>query len=230
MSKKSDGTSFWIGYGDLMTSLFFVVLILFVVSFSHIKDVTRELTETTATLDETTATKKQLERILQLDEQFRGLEESSELQYEEDKKVFIAKDFIGVEIFNANSSTIKSEYLDTVDHVGKSLQKVLQKLHQSNPELSFLLLIEGNAAIPWHYLKRGTYNPDNMEMYRLSYERALALYMYWHSCGIDLRRYNTEIIISGSGFNGINRDRQVEENNKRFIIQIIPKISKPQIK
>lgn len=46
-------------------------------------------------------------------------------------------------------------------------------------------------------------------------------------CGINLRQYNMEIIIAGSGFNGINRDKTVEENNKRFVIQIIPKISKP---
>ena len=61
-------------------------------------------------------------------------------------------------------------------------------------------------------------------MYKLSYERALALYLRWKTIGIDLRRYNTEIIIAGSGFNGINRDNIKEDNNKRFIIQIIPKI------
>ena len=47
---------------------------------------------------------------------------------------------------------------------------------------------------------------------------------------LDLRKYNTEIIIAGSGFNGNNRDNKVEENNKRFIIQIIPKIMRPEIK
>lgn len=64
-------------------------------------------------------------------------------------------------------------------------------------------------------------------MYWLSYKRALALYNKWRSQGLNLRDYNTEIIIAGSGFNGINRDNRVEDNNKRFIIQIIPKVSRP---
>lgn len=65
-------------------------------------------------------------------------------------------------------------------------------------------------------------------MYRLSYNRALALYRRWLSQGIDLRKFNTEVIIAWSGFSGINRDKKVEENNKRFIIQIIPNVSRPQ--
>ena len=62
-------------------------------------------------------------------------------------------------------------------------------------------------------------------MYELSYRRALALYNKWK--GLNFRESNTEIIIAGSGFNGVNRDNIVEDNNKRFIIQIIPKIEKP---
>lgn len=84
--------------------------------------------------------------------------------------------------------------------------------------------MKGNAAIPWEQLKNRTFNADSKNMYKLSYERALALYLRWKAIGIDLRRYNTEIIIAGSGFNGINRDNIKEDNNKRFIIQIIPKI------
>lgn len=61
----------------------------------------------------------------------------------------------------------------------------------------------------------------------MSYERALALYNRWRNEGrIDLRKYNTEIFICGSGLNGINRDWETEANNKRFVIQILPKIRK----
>ncbi len=73
------------------------------------------------------------------------------------------------------------------------------------------------------------YDPDNRFMYILSYKRALALYNKWDSQGFDFRKYNTEILIVGSGFNGINRDNVIEDNNKRFVIQIIPKISRPEI-
>jgi len=141
--------------------------------------------------------------------------------------MFVAKDFIGVEIFNPNKDVIKPEYIATVDRVGNSLQEIVQRLHEKNPNLNFQLVIEGNAAIPWEQLKENTYNADNIQMYELSYHRALALYRRWKLKGFDFRNYNTEVIIAGSGFNGINRDMEVEENNKRFVIQIIPKISRP---
>lgn len=144
--------------------------------------------------------------------------------------MFVAKDFIGIEIFNPLDDTIKPEYIATVDAVGQSLQEVVERLHDKNPDLNFQLVIEGNAAIPWQQLQNHSYNPDNVWMYELSYHRALALYLRWLSKGVDLRRYNTEVIIAGSGFNGINRDNRVEENNKRFVIQIIPKISRPKQK
>ena len=67
------------------------------------------------------------------------------------------------------------------------------------------------------------FSTDSEYGYKKSYERALAVYDLWSNNNIDLRKYNSEILISGSGFNGLCRDK-VEENNKRFSIQIIPKI------
>ncbi|MEE1288561.1 MAG: hypothetical protein UHK44_08185, partial [Bacteroidaceae bacterium] len=87
-------------------------------------------------------------------------------------------------------------------------------------------VIEGTAAIPYEQLRAGTYNSDNQGMYLLSYRRALALYNRWKDLGF--RDGTTEIIIAGSGFNGINRDERIEDNNKRFVIQIIPKVGKPE--
>ena len=121
------------------------------------------------------------------------------------------------------------EYVATVDSVGLQLVQLVKKLHDANPNIDFQLVIEGNAAIPWQKLRAGKYNKDDIEMYKLSYRRALALYQHWKIKGIDLRGYNTEVIIAGSGFNGINRDMQKEDNNKRFIIQIIPKVARPDI-
>ena len=43
----------------------------------------------------------------------------------------------------------------------------------------------------------------------------------------NFRKYNTEVILAGSGFNGINRDTRAEDYNKRFVLQIIPKINRP---
>ena len=231
MKRHEDNGSFWLSYSDLMTSMFFIMLVLFIVCLVKVsmsyKELEREKQRTEQILAETQATNEQLQQILQLEKQFKELSNSSVLGYDEEKKMFFAKDFVGVEIFNPNDDNIKPECLDKVREVGEALKVILQKLHAENPRFSYQLVIEGTAAIKWEQKAAGTYNPDNQEMYWLSYRRALSLYNKWRSQGLNLRDYNTEIIIAGSGFNGINRDNRVEDNNKRFIIQIIPKVSRP---
>lgn len=225
MARGKYNDSFWLSYSDLMTSLFFIMLVLFVVCIGKMKYDNIALQNER---NNANAEAEKLKQILQLETQFEELSKSSALLYVERKKMFVAKDFIGIEIFNPNDDIIKPEYIETVDNVGESLQKVVKRLHEKNPNLNFQLVIEGNAAIPWQQLQNKSFNPDNIWMYELSYHRALALYRRWLSKGINLRNYNTEVIIAGSGFNGINRDNKIEENNKRFVIQIIPKISRPQ--
>ena len=139
--------------------------------------------------------------------------------------MFYAKDFVGIEIFEPNKDIIKKEYVETVNRVGKDIKELIESLKANNKDFKYQLVIEGTAAIPYRELKARTFNPDNVGMYELSYRRALALYNKWKH--LNFRESNTEIIIAGSGFNGINRDKIVEDNNKRFVIQIIPKIEKP---
>lgn len=213
---------FWTSYSDLMTSLFFAMLVLFVVvviAMGQTNIILREL------LNNTTAEKEQLERITHLKDQFQSLTESSSLEYDEEKCMFYVKDFVGIEIFEPNQDIIKPEYISSVDKVGKEIKGIINALNYNNGNFKFQLVIEGTAAIPYRELVAKTYNPDNKEMYLLSYKRALALYERWKS--LKFRESNTEVIISGSGFNGINRDKLVEDNNKRFVIQIIPKIDRP---
>lgn len=225
MSREKRNDSFWLSYSDLITSLFLLMLVLFVVCVGKMKYDNAVLEDER---NRANVEKEHLKRILQLDEQFEQLSKSLALQYVEDKKMFVAKDLVGIEIFNQLDDAIKPEYVKTVDAVGFALQEVVRRLYEKNPDLSFQLVIEGNAAVPWQQLRDRTYNADNTRMYELSYRRALALYRRWLSEGINLRAYNTEVIIAGSGFNGNNRDEVVEENNKRFVIQIIPKISRPK--
>lgn len=168
---------------------------------------------------------KDYQRLLNLDVTFKSLSQSSSLRYDENHRTFIAKDFEGIEIFEPGKASIKKEYLNTVDKVGKDLQWLLEDLYnEGNGLVSYLLVIEGNTANTWDY----GYDVDNENSYIFSFRRALALYKRWLSIGIDLRKYNTEIQLCGSGMNGINRDDLHEENNKRFIIQIIPKISRSE--
>lgn len=223
MAKQKD--PFWTSYSDLMTSLFFVMLVLFIICLIKVGKANSDLREALGTAN---ADKERLEQILQLDSLYDKLSKESTLGYDTEKKMFYAKDFVGKEIFYPNDDKIKEEYLDMVDSVGIDLARILKAIH--NDKFHYQLVIEGNAAIKWDQLKAHSYNPDNTEMYYLSYRRALALYNRWRIVGKhDFRQFNTEIIIAGSGFNGNNRDNKVEENNKRFIIQILPKISRPDI-
>lgn len=232
MAKKKHNDSFWTSYSDLMTSLFFVMLVLFIVCLVKVNGINQDLKKANS---DANAKIEEYERILQLKEQFEVLTKATILDYDQEKKMFYAKDFQEKEIFapftGANmeqATTIKTEYLQTVDKVGNDLIKILEKLN-SNKQFSYQLVIEGNAAIPWQQLHNGNFNPDNATMYDLSYRRALALYNRWRSKGLNFRQYNTEIIIAGSGFNGNNRDTKIEDYNKRFVIQIIPKIDRPEI-
>lgn len=223
MAKAKQKDPFWTSYSDLMTSLFFVMLVLFIICLIKVGKANSDLQDA---LGDANADKERLEQILQLDNLFEKLSNESTLDYNSEKKMFYAKDFVGVEIFKPNDDKIIEEFLDKVDKVGNDLERILKALYNEN--FHYQLVIEGNAAIPWEKKKDKTFDPDNTEMYHLSYKRALALYNRWRINGKhDLRKYNTEIIIAGSGFNGINRDEQVEDNNKRFIIQIIPKINRP---
>lgn len=215
MSKNRNGSLFWISYADLMTSLFFVMLVLFVISVSRMQ----------IALTEANVTIKQQQQILQLDNQFKILSASSELIYIEENKIFTSKELLGIDIFMPESDEIKNEHSETIRRVGHSIESILKELNHQNPDLSYLLVIEGTAAIPLENLKSGTYNPDLQYPYMLSYKRALAVYNFWRRDGIDLRKYNAEVLICGSGFNGRNRDTQNEDNNKRFVIQILPKVA-----
>ncbi len=248
MRRDTKKDSFWLSYSDLMTSLFFVMLVLFVMGIVILVTsadtkigLRRQLTEAKARieelekanrtlasqndvikadLDRVLVEKGKLEKLTQLTEQFKSLSQATSLRYDDKQKTFIVKEFEGKEIFEHDKDVIKHEYLGTVNKVGRDLEAILKALNKDNRDSKFLLVIEGNTA--------NTYNKsiskDNNSSYRLSYDRALALYEQWK--GLDFRKYNTEILICGSGMNGINRDNEVEENNKRCVIQILPKLSR----
>ena len=245
---KGKESYLWTSYSDLMTSLFFVMLVLFVLSLAIVKKnnikIIRQNQELTAFKDSLSIANQELislkdslstalvkakttieqqNRILRIDEQFRPLLKSGVFKYYPKTKKFVAKDFLGVEIFSSHSSKILPQYYKPTVRIGVVIDSTLQILHKENPDFSYLLVIEGNVANSYD----NRYSKDGINGYKLSYERALSVYNLWVNHGIDLRKYNTEVMICGSGWNGLDRDN-IEEYNKRFSIQIIPKISSPQ--
>ncbi|MGY5846612.1 hypothetical protein ACW6QP_04270 [Salegentibacter sp. HM20] len=206
--KKND--FFWVSFSDLMTTMFFVMLVLFVLTVVYLKI---EQAKTVAKVEE-------LEKIVQLEEQFKPLQSDSQFHYLETCKKFVAKDLMGQEIFESEKTEILPAYVNTTIRIGKKLERFLNELQTQNPDFSYLLVIEGNMANTWNQ----RYDKNSPYAYKTSYERALAVYNLWLANNINFRKDNVEVLISGSGFHGLCRE-PVEDNNKRFSIQIIPKVS-----
>jgi len=206
--KKND--YFWVSFSDLMTTLFFVMLVLFVLTVVYLK-IEQGKMETTI---------EQLEKIVQLEKQFEPLQQDGDFFYLADCKKYVASDLMGEEIFESEETDIRPKYISSTINVGKKLESFLNSLEKKNPDFSYLLVLEGNMANTWDrkYSKNSEYG------FKTSYERALAVYNLWLKNDINFRKSNVEVLISGSGFNGLCREEE-EENNKRFSVQIIPKVS-----
>jgi hypothetical protein len=222
--KKSN--IFWISFSDLMTSMFFIMLVLFVLAIGYLKIKNLENERLIVILKDKEAglikEKERLEKLLNLEKQFAPLiQDSSSFYYLPTCKKFIVKDLMGVEIFEPYQFVIKDEFVQKTLEVGEKIRSFLKTLKSQDPDLSYLLVIEGNMANTFD-LK---INRENNNGYIISYQRALAVYNLWVENNINLREPNVEVMLCGSGFNGLCRDN-VEENNKRFSIQLIPKVSK----
>ena len=161
MANSNKKALFWTSYSDLMTSLFFAMLVLFVVVVVAMGAANREAVEAKEKLEkalkEANATNTQLQQILRLQDQFNTLTASSSMKYDEEKRMFYAKDFVGIEIFKPNEDVIKDEYIKTVDKVGKDIKELIESLKANNNEFKYQLVIEGTAAIPYKELRAGTY-------------------------------------------------------------------------
>ena len=215
-----------------MTSMFFIMLVLFVLSIGYlqikIQDNEKKSEENIELIEELKnkelfliKEKERLEKLLNLEKQFKPLIDDNSFHYLPDCKKFVVKDLMGIEIFKPNKFAIKKEYIEPTIKVGNIIKNFLIELNNQNPDLSYLLVIEGNMAN--YYDKR--INKDQNFGYLTSYQRALSVYKLWLRNDINFRDYNVEVMLCGSGFNGLCRE-PVEENNKRFSIQIIPKVSK----
>jgi len=202
--KKSN--IFWIGYSDLMTSLFFVMLVLFVVTIGFLQYRIR-------------TTEKELEKIKELQAAVQELPEEY-FDYQPQYKRFKLKEHVQ---FDDGKSYIKPKYYDYLTKVGNAIKLLIDDLN-SNDELreldiKYLVVIEGMAS-------KDAYS----ENFELSYERALSLYRFWIDRKIEFNPESCEIQISGSGTGGIREYSGDEERlNQQFLIHIIPKLGKVEI-
>lgn len=228
---------FWPSYVDLMTALFTVVLVLFVLSYYNLNKKKSELEELikikeqeAAILNKVKSNFKLFESdpaIFYFDKKYNRIQLSFEIKFNRGLQYYK----ISPEDIDGNFYSVKSK----LDELGKKLKTIIDEFKyqkQTDPamkDISYLLVISGSAS---------NLKGDNAEQnYLLSYQRALSLYQYWkRSLNIDFDspEYHDiiELQISGVGFGGVGRfnipyrSNKIieEEKNQRFIIHIAPKI------
>ena len=236
MASTNKNSNFWISYADLMTSLFFIMLVLFLVVLGRLfytGKVTIDVAKLRREIAELREENKQLSVKIQdlqeelnqvngdkdaTEEQLNKLRELFNVQKKIDSKYFIydekfqrftLRNFTA--LFKQNSSDIMDiPYAQRQDllNIGKSLKQTFEKAQSDvkTKSAQYLLIVEGQASKD-NYVKN----------YELSYSRALALVKFWNQNGIQFPS-NCEIIISGSGQSSKFRNTpDAPPKNQRFV-------------
>ena len=203
MSKPKKESFFWTSYSDLMTSMFFVMLVLFVLTIAllHRKMVDIDKDKKTS--------QAQIDKIKEIDEAVKNID-TTYFEYKQVYKKHILKIRVNFPIGVSHINVIDSHTQNELIEAGRSIQSTLEKISREYPKIQYLLIIEGQAS-------KDNYSRN----YELSYERALALRRLWSDNNIDFGN-NCEVLISGSGIGGSMRENE-EYLNQRFLIHLIPK-------
>lgn len=210
MSKQSRDF-FWPSYVDLMTVLFLVMLVLFVLSFKLFQDKDQENRDNIARLQVEVQEKRKLDEIKaalsRLDDKY--------FQYNEQYK---RHELLVDVLFEQSSAEIPQRARTPLRRAGENLSQVINSIEEE--DVKYLIVIDGRAA---SFPKGDPRNITQREYaLQLSYQRALALLDFWQSQGIRFPRDRVELIAAGSGFEGAGRKGDIRD--RRFVIQILPKV------
>jgi outer membrane protein OmpA-like peptidoglycan-associated protein len=203
---KGKGSDFfWPSFTDLMTSLFFIMLVLYVLTYLKLTNQQK-------------ATEQQLNQIKEIQAAVKELPKQY-FQYDSIYKRFSLVQNVEFEAGKDNISFNDERYLIKV---GQSIQKLINKLKTKyiHQDIKYVVIIEGMASNDWYI--------DN---YPLSYKRAWAVMKLWQRYGIMPDQSVCEVQVAGSGTGGIGRFPVKDEiKNQRILIQIVPKIGEIKIK
>lgn len=197
---------FWASYADLMTSLFFVMLTLFILTIILLQNKVVE------SKTKEKATQAQLDKIEEIEEATERIDPTY-FEYKEEYKKHILKIRVNFPISQSSINSIDVATQHELFDAGIAMRDFIADITNQYKDVQYLLIIEGQAS-----LDRSTRN------YELSYERALSLKKFWDENGISFGD-NCEVLISGSGTGGTMRDVN-EKANQRFLIHIVPKPGK----
>ena len=241
-SRKNKKDFFWVSYSDLMTSLFFVMLVLFVLVYAlqatnikKLEENKEELINQKALLinqkallekiqdslknnnKDLLAAKEELDLIKEIKKALDNLDPRYFSYNEKYKKHVLNIPNIEFAKGKSNMMFMSGNTRIKIRDAGEILKKLMNQLPKRD-NIRYLLVIEGQAS-------KDDYSGND----ELSYRRAIALRNFWFGLNPNLNNVlpNCEVIIAGSGQYGVPRitpDRPPA--NQRFLITIIPKIGK----
>ncbi len=244
MSDNNKG-SFWPSYVDIMTTLFAIMLVLFVVSYSRFKVKEQELQVLADHFIE----------IIDIYDAVGNID-STKFEYNETYSknifkleiVYQAKEFAlsRLQLDKDGKTKEADELRKQIKNAGDSIRATIQTLQKNEKlkkDIKYLVVIEGQASkIPFN-----DSDPVWRNNYTLSYLRALNLHEFWKENGIDFSNMERcELVICGSGEEGKPRKlpdeeltnnrytskdvykkwEDIESQNQRFLIHIVPVIGK----
>ena len=213
MAKKE--SYFWSSYSDLMTSMFFIMLVLFVLAIAllhrHMDEIEKERR----------ATELELKRIKAINESVQKINKDYFIYNREYNRFVLNNIEVSFRRGSSDMGDIDEYNLSKLREAGMAMEEFMLQAKRDvlTENVKYLVIIEGQASFD------GWRGNDS-----LSFSRALALYKFWKDVVlIDFDNLPCEIIVSGSGEwggfrqNNLNLDGSVNEANQRFVIHIIPK-------
>jgi hypothetical protein len=210
-SNEKNRDFFWLSYSDLMTSLFFVMLVLFVLIYTMQSSMIAELDAKNQVLK---AAQEELDKINEIKKSLENIDPTY-FVYNKEYKKHILNIKVGFNTGSSNMLDMNEATRIQIRDAGLALEQLMTTLPTAE-DVKYLIVIEGQAS------RDGA--PVNDE---LSYKRAIALRNFWFGWNPDLNTVlpNCEVVIAGSGQYGVPRDNPDNPpRNQRFLITIIPKI------
>ncbi len=194
---------FWLSYSDLMTSLFFVMLVLFVLVYTMQNKMIGELGKKG----------RELDRIKEIEKTVNNIDTAYFKYDAENKKHILNMQFLFPRGSSNISEIVPDKRIELV-RAGNVIKDLILK-YPEEENIKYLVVVEGQAS------RDNWLGNDD-----LSFHRAQSLIKFWgqNEIGLDKLK-NCEIIIAGSGEKGIPRTQpDVNNANQRFLITIVPKI------
>ena len=206
--KKGKESFFWTSYSDLMTSLFIIMLVLFVLVIVLLHK----------RMEATIMEKEQIEKVLadikKVEASTRDLE-GKYFSYNKEYEKFIINIDCQFPVNQYSINLLDEDTRNSLMDAGQQVKAFLEK-HSNN---QYLVIVEGQASADSEDWTEYNYN--------LSFQRALSLIKYWASNpNVKFSSKNCELQIAGSGDGRLSAKTMrdpINRKNQRLLIYIIPK-------